>query len=59
MSSKIVIPIAVAISVIVTAGIMYGISFDQQPQVSQIPTPIYHHLGTYFGYTVIQYREQF
>jgi len=38
MSSKIIIPIAVAISVIVTAGIMYGISFDQQPQVSQIPT---------------------
>jgi len=39
MSSKIIIPIAVAISVIVTAGIMYSISFDQQPQVSQIPTP--------------------
>jgi len=39
MSSKIIIPIAVAISVIVTAGIMYGISFDQQPQVSEIPPP--------------------
>jgi len=39
MSSKIVIPIVVAISVIVTAGIMYGIGFDQQPQVSQTPTP--------------------
>jgi uncharacterized secreted protein with C-terminal beta-propeller domain len=37
MSSKIII--AVAISVIVTAGIMYAIDFDQQPQVSQIPTP--------------------
>jgi len=37
MSSKIII--AVAISVIVTAGIMYAIGFDQQPQVSQIPTP--------------------
>ncbi|MDC4230816.1 MAG: beta-propeller domain-containing protein [Nitrosopumilus sp.] len=37
MSSKIII--AVAISVIVTAGIMYGISFDQQPQISQTPTP--------------------
>jgi len=37
MSSKIIIPIAVAISVIVTAGIMYGISFDQQPQVSEMP----------------------
>jgi len=37
MSSKIVIPIAVVISVIVTAGIMYGINFDQQPQVSEMP----------------------
>jgi len=37
MSSKIII--AIAISVIVTAGIMYAIGFDQQPQVSQIPTP--------------------
>ncbi|MGH1568369.1 MAG: beta-propeller domain-containing protein, partial [Nitrosopumilus sp.] len=33
MSSKIMIPIAVAISVIVTAGIMYTISFDQEPQI--------------------------
>ena len=39
MSSKIIIPIAVAISVIVTAGIMYSIGFDQQPQVSEIPAP--------------------
>jgi len=39
MSSKVLIPIAVAISVIVTAGIMYGIAFDQQSQVSQTPTP--------------------
>ncbi len=39
MSSKIIIPIAVAISVIVTVGIMYGIAFDQQSQVSQTPTP--------------------
>ncbi len=39
MSSKIIIPIAVVISVIVTAGIMYSIGFDQQPQVSQIPIP--------------------
>jgi len=36
MSSKIII--AVAISVIVTAGIMYSIDFDQ-PQISQTPTP--------------------
>jgi hypothetical protein len=39
MSSKVLIPIAVAISVIVTAGIMYGIVVDQQSQVSQTPTP--------------------
>ncbi len=39
MSSKIIIPIAVAISVIVTAGIMYSIGFEQQPQVTQIPVP--------------------
>ena len=36
MSSKIIIPIAVVISVIVTAGIMYSIDFDQ-PQVSEMP----------------------
>jgi len=39
MNSKVMIPIAVAISVIVTAGIMYSIDFDQPPQVSQKPTP--------------------
>jgi len=39
MSSKIIIPIAVAISVIVTAGIMYSIGFEQQPQVTEIPSP--------------------
>jgi len=39
MSSKMIVLIAVVISVIVTAGIMYAIDFDQQPQVSQIPTP--------------------
>ena len=39
MSSKVIIPIAVAISIIVTAGIMYSIDFDQQSQVSQIPPP--------------------
>ena len=37
MSSKIII--VIAISVIVTAGIMYAIDFDQQPQISQTPTP--------------------
>jgi len=41
MSSKIIIPIAVAISVIVTAGIMYGITFDQEePQIVQTPPEI-------------------
>ena len=39
MSSKIIIPIAVAISVLVTAGIMYAIDFEQQPQISQTPSP--------------------
>ena len=33
MSSKIIIPIAIAISVIVTAGIMYSVGFNQQPIV--------------------------
>lgn len=40
MSSKVIIPIVIAISVIVTAGIMYGISFEQQPQVVQLPPEI-------------------
>ena len=35
MNSKVIIPIVIAISVIVTAGIMYGISFEQQPQIVQ------------------------
>ena len=39
MSSKIIIPIAVAISVIVTAGIMYAIGFEQEPQIVEVPTP--------------------
>ena len=39
MNSRITIPIIVAISVIVTAGITYSISFEQQPQVSQVITP--------------------
>jgi uncharacterized secreted protein with C-terminal beta-propeller domain len=40
MSSKIIIPIAVAISAIVTAGIMYAIAFDQQPEILQTPPEI-------------------
>jgi uncharacterized secreted protein with C-terminal beta-propeller domain len=39
MNSKITIPIAIAISVIVTVGIMYAIDSDQQPQIVQIPEP--------------------
>ena len=39
MSTNITIPIVVAISVIVTAGIMYGINSDQQTQIVQTPPP--------------------
>ena len=35
MSSKIIIPIVIAISVIVTAGIMFSLGFDNQPQITQ------------------------
>ena len=38
MSSKITIPIAIAISVIVTAGRMYAIGFEE-PQIVEVPTP--------------------
>ena len=41
MSSKIIIPVVIAISVLVTAGIMYSISFDQvEPQIIQSPPEI-------------------
>ncbi len=40
MGSKVIIPIVIVISVIVTAGIMYGISFEQQPQIVQSPPEI-------------------
>ena len=39
MSSKIIIPIAVIISVIVTAGVMYAIDSDESPQILQSPEP--------------------
>ena len=39
MSSKIIIPIAVVVSVLVTAGIMYAIDVDQPVQTTQIPEP--------------------
>ncbi len=38
MNSKIIIPIAIFISVIVTAGIMYSLEFEQ-PQLSQVSEP--------------------
>ena len=39
MNPKTIIPITVIISVIVTAGIMYSVDFEQQPQIVQIPEP--------------------
>ena len=39
MNSKIIIPIAVIISVVITAGIMYTVDFKQEPQIVQIPEP--------------------
>lgn len=39
MNSKITIPIAIVISVIVTAGIMYSVDLDEQPQIMQVPEP--------------------
>lgn len=35
MNSKIIIPIVIAISVIVTAGIMLSLGYDNQPQITQ------------------------
>ena len=38
MNSKIIIPISIVLSVVITAGIMYSIEFEQQqPQVVQVP----------------------
>ena len=50
MSSKIMIPITVIISVIVTAGIMYSINLDQPTQVFTNPAPeiIYVDKSEYF-----------
>ena len=39
MSSKIILPIAVAVAVLVTAGVMFAIGFNQEPQVTNEPTP--------------------
>ena len=37
MNSKITIPIVIAISVIITAGIMFSFGYDNQPQITQSP----------------------
>ncbi len=37
MSLKIILPIAVIVSVLATAGIMYSIGFDNQPEVTTTP----------------------
>jgi inhibitor of cysteine peptidase len=37
MNSKITIPIVIAISVIVTAGIIFSLEYDNQPQITQTP----------------------
>ena len=37
MNSKITIPIVIAISVIVTAGRMVSVGYDNQPQITQSP----------------------
>lgn len=37
MKSKITIPIVIAISVIVTAGLMFSFGYDNQPQITQTP----------------------
>ena len=39
MSSNIILPIAVIVSVIATAGIMFAISIDQQPEITTDPIP--------------------
>ena len=39
MSSKIILPIAVAVAVIVTAGVMFAIGTTQQPEVVVEPSP--------------------
>ena len=40
MSSKVIIPVVIAISVLVTAGVMYSILDEPQPQVVQSPPEI-------------------
>ncbi|MFZ8921544.1 MAG: beta-propeller domain-containing protein [Nitrosopumilaceae archaeon] len=39
MNSKIILPIAVIVAVIATAGVMFAIGFDNQPKVTIDPSP--------------------
>jgi len=39
MSSKIILPIAVIVAIIATAGIMFAIGVNQQPEVTRDPAP--------------------
>ena len=39
MSSQIILPIAVIAAIIATAGVMFAIGFDQQPEVTSDPIP--------------------
>lgn len=38
MNTKIILPIAVAVSVLVTIGVMFAIGYNPQPQVTSIPS---------------------
>ncbi len=55
MNSKITIPITIAISVMVTIGIMSSVAFDNQPQITQTPTTEIVHvdktISEFFGGT--------
>ena len=49
MSSKIIIPVTIAISVLVTAGIMYAILNEQEPEILQVsPEIIYVDKSEFF-----------
>ena len=39
MSSKIILPIAVIVAIIATAGVMFGIGFDTQTEIVREPSP--------------------
>ena len=44
MNTKIILPIAVVLAVIATAGIMFAIGFDQQPDVTTNTRKVSHSL---------------